>query len=167
MGRRVPSLAVSTVWLAKPTSVPSRSTVSTGLSTGFPVCSFVIRKTTSSGFPRASSCVQAVSLSAAAFMKLTRPSPIGRDHGIADAAKRGRKPGGMSSELIAVAFAQQVDAEEQRQGQGGCEGEGEHRPGDGRLQPSSQGSPGRVLFGPQRLELADGRDPWLPCRGRS
>ena len=37
MGWMVPSLAVSFVWLARPTTMPSRSTLVTGFSTGSPV----------------------------------------------------------------------------------------------------------------------------------
>ena len=43
--RSVPSLAIRNVWLARPTTRPSRRTLSTGFSTGRPVPSSKMRKT--------------------------------------------------------------------------------------------------------------------------
>ena len=67
-----PSRATSAVWFARPTTVPSRSTLLAGSSTGSPVSSAMMRNTSASGRPRASSTVQPVSEQATGFMNVTR-----------------------------------------------------------------------------------------------
>ena len=55
IGRSVPSLEIKRVWLAKPTTMFSRSTRVTGFSATVRVSSAIIRKTVARGFPAASS----------------------------------------------------------------------------------------------------------------
>ena len=73
-GRSVPSRAMRTVWLASPTTVPSRSARSAGFSAGWRVCSLTIRKTVLSGVPAACASSQPVKFSATALRKVTRPA---------------------------------------------------------------------------------------------
>ena len=73
MGRSVPSLATRTVWFARPTMTPSRSTFSTGFSTGWRVRSLTMGNTASSGCPSASACAQPVSPWATPLRNVTRP----------------------------------------------------------------------------------------------
>ena len=72
MGTSRPSRASSAVWLASPTTVPERSTLAAGSSTGCRVCSLTMRNTSASGRPTASASGQPVSASAAGFRKVTR-----------------------------------------------------------------------------------------------
>ena len=51
IGRSAPSLRISRVWFARPTTTPSRSARAAGLSTGWRVSSLMIRNTVSSGWP--------------------------------------------------------------------------------------------------------------------
>ncbi len=74
IGILVPSLAVSTAFFARPTSVPSPSTFFTGFSIPCPVSSLIILNTSSTAFPPASSCFQPVNTSAAGFINITQPS---------------------------------------------------------------------------------------------
>ena len=92
MGRSVPSLAIRTVWFARPTMTPSRSTLSTGFSTGCRVCSLRMANTVSSGCPSASSCVQPVSSCGDAVEERDPPLRVGGDHRIADAGERHPQP---------------------------------------------------------------------------
>ena len=73
IGRSVPSLAIRTVWLPRPTTTPSRSTFSTGFSTGWRVFSLRMVNTAANGCPSASFCVQPVSSWATPFRNVTRP----------------------------------------------------------------------------------------------
>ena len=68
MGRSVPSLAMSSVWLAMPRTRPVSMTFLTGCSTAWRVSSLTMRKTSSSGRPWASPATQPVSDSATGFM---------------------------------------------------------------------------------------------------
>ena len=92
MGRSVPSLAIRTVWFASPTTTPSRSTFSTGFSTGCRVCSLTMGNTASSGCPCASSCVQPVSSSATRVQERHPPLGVRGDDRIADAGERHPQP---------------------------------------------------------------------------
>jgi hypothetical protein len=74
MGRSVPSLATRTVWFASPTMPPSANTFWAGFSTVSRVRSLTMRKTSSSGRPAASSCVQPVRATATGLREVTRPS---------------------------------------------------------------------------------------------
>jgi hypothetical protein len=73
MGVSVPSRETSSVWFASPTTTPSRSTRSTGLSTVLRVCSLMMWKIARSGCPWASASFQPVSRSATGFMSVTSP----------------------------------------------------------------------------------------------
>jgi len=55
---------MSIAWFDKPTTLSSRSALAAGLSSGFRLCSSMIRNTSSSGRLSASACVQPVSVSA-------------------------------------------------------------------------------------------------------
>ena len=74
IGVSAPPRAMSRVWLASPTTFPSRKTLAAGLWTSRRVCSLTMRKTSASGRPRASASVQPVRRSATAFMNSTRPA---------------------------------------------------------------------------------------------
>ena len=74
MGRSVPSLAMSSEWLASPTTMPSRRTRATGLSTSARVSSLTIWNTSAVGRPFASTSDQPVSASATRFICRTLPS---------------------------------------------------------------------------------------------
>ena len=74
IGRSVPSLAIRTVWLARPTTAPSRSTLATGFSTGRRVSSSTMRKTASSGRPAASAAASRSAPRRPGSAKSTRPS---------------------------------------------------------------------------------------------
>ena len=71
---------------------PPAGRAGTGFSTGWRVCSLTMRKTASSGRPRASSCVQPVSASATAFEERHPALGVGGDDRIADAGERGPQP---------------------------------------------------------------------------
>ena len=71
--RAVPSAAIRTVWLARPTTLPSRSTLVTGSSTSRRVSSLRIGKTAPSGWPVASGVVRPVNASATGLRYSTRP----------------------------------------------------------------------------------------------
>ncbi len=73
IGRSVPSRETSTVWLASPTTSPSRRTWATGLSAGPRCCSLMIRKTSPSGRPTASARGQPVMASATGLRNVIRP----------------------------------------------------------------------------------------------
>ena len=60
------------MWLASPTTVPSRNTLDAGSSTGCRVRSLTMRNTSTSGRPAASASGQPVSASAAGLRKVTR-----------------------------------------------------------------------------------------------
>ena len=68
---------------------PSASTRSTGFTAGSRVVSLMIRSTSLSGWPLASSAAQPVSDAAAGLINTTRASVVGGDHGVADAGERG------------------------------------------------------------------------------
>ena len=68
IGVAVPSRESSAVWLASPTTPPSRRTRATGFSAGRPVSSFTMSKTSVSSRPEASPSGQPVSRSATPFM---------------------------------------------------------------------------------------------------
>ena len=72
MGTSVPSRAISTVWLARPTMAPPWSTLATGFSTVRRVSSLTIRNTSSIGCPTASG-PQPVRASATGFSIVIRP----------------------------------------------------------------------------------------------
>ena len=69
----VPSLAISTVWLARPVTPPSRMARCAGFSTGSRLDSPTMRKTSSIGLPAASAWDHPVSDSATGFSDETRP----------------------------------------------------------------------------------------------
>ncbi len=73
MGRSVPSLAMSKLWFASPTTTPSRKARTVGLSTGWRLSSLMMRNTLSSGWPAASACVQPVKEAATELRNVTRP----------------------------------------------------------------------------------------------
>ena len=68
IGSSLPSLAMSSVWLARPRTSPVSMTFLTGCSAGFRVSSLTMRKTSSRRFPRASAADHPVSDSATGFM---------------------------------------------------------------------------------------------------
>ena len=63
-------------------------TLSIGFSTGARVSSLMMRKTSSSAFPRASAIFQPVMISATGFRKVTRACNVGGDDRVADAGER-------------------------------------------------------------------------------
>ncbi len=73
MGISFPSRLIKTVWLASPTTMPSRNTRSTGFSAGLPVISLTILKTCFKDLPLASFSFQPVSFSATGFMNVIFP----------------------------------------------------------------------------------------------
>ncbi len=71
---------------------PSRSTFSTGFSTGWRVCSFRMTNTVSSDRPSACSCVQPVNSCGYGIQECHPPLRVGGDHRIADAGERHPQP---------------------------------------------------------------------------
>jgi hypothetical protein len=72
IGSSLPSGRNRTVWLARPTMSPERSTLSTGFSTGSRVVSLTITNTSCSGRPMGGEW-SPISRSATALVKVTRP----------------------------------------------------------------------------------------------
>ena len=92
MGRSVPSLATRTVWLPRPTTTPSRSTFSTGFSTGWRVFSLRMTNTASSGLPLGVLLRPARQFLGHAVQERHPPLRVGGDHRIADAGERHPQP---------------------------------------------------------------------------
>src|SRR5689334_20436126 len=72
IGHSLPSLAMSRVWLARPTIPPCLMALVTGLSTASRVSSFTMWNTSCSALPPASGLFQPVINSAVGFMKVTQ-----------------------------------------------------------------------------------------------
>ena len=89
MGRSVPSRAIKRVWLASPTTVPSRTTRTAGFSTSARVCSLMMRNTCSRGLSNASASGQPVSCSATRIHTHYACRRVGGDDGVANAVKGG------------------------------------------------------------------------------
>ncbi len=92
MGRSVPSLAMRTVWFARPTMTPSFNARATGFSTGCRVVSLTMRNTASSGWPAASAFVQPGQGLGHGVQVGDAARRVGRDDGIPDAGERGAQP---------------------------------------------------------------------------
>lgn len=73
MARSLPSLLISAVWFASPTTTPDFKTFSTGFSQGALVCSLMILNASPRGLPTASACMYPVSSSATLFMSMMLP----------------------------------------------------------------------------------------------
>ena len=68
-----PSRAIRVVWLARPTTTPSRNTRATGCSAGSRVSALTMWNTSITGLPRASASFQPVSSSALGLRRVIRP----------------------------------------------------------------------------------------------
>ena len=114
IGCSVPSRAIRIVWLARPTTAPSRSARVAGFSTGWRSCSLTIRNTSSSGRPRASALGPAGQRFGDRVEVGDAAVDVGRDHRVADARQRDAQQLAVLAGARARAAHRLADGDDQR-----------------------------------------------------